>query len=185
MPFEFIPTNLEGLVKIHPTRFDDERGWFQESYQYSQFSDAGISVSFVQDNHSCSQAGTLRGLHYQLDPCAQGKLIRVVSGRVYDVAVDIRRSSPTFGRWYGMIISAENAEMLWVPRGFAHGFLALENNTQLLYKCTVEYNQNYERAVRWDDPDIGIEWPVVNNKKFLLSPKDAASPLLQDVEVFA
>lgn len=185
MPFEFISTGFDGLVQIKPRRFADDRGWFLESYRHSEFVEAGIDVHFVQDNHSCSQAGTLRGLHYQLDPHVQGKLVRVVSGSVFDVAVDIRRSSSAFGRWFGMTISAAGGEMLWIEPGYAHGFLALENNTQLVYKCTAEYDKGSERSIRWDDPAIGIAWPVVKDSVYLLSPKDTAAPLLQDAEVFA
>ena len=185
MPFTFDATGLDGVVKITPRRFDDDRGWFYESYRHSEFADAGIDVAFVQDNHSCSAAGTLRGLHYQVDPYAQGKLVRVVSGRVYDVVVDISPNSPTFGRWFGMDISAQGGEMLWIASGFAHGFLALEDNTQLVYKCTAEYHKNSERSIRWNDPVIGIDWPVLPDAPYLLSPKDADAPFLQDAEVFA
>lgn len=185
MPFEFISTGFEGLIQIKPLCYDDHRGWFLETYKHSEFAAAGIDVSFVQDNHSCSKAGTLRGLHYQIGPCAQGKLVRVVSGSVFDVAVDVRHSSPTFGRWIGMNISAENGEMLWIAPGFAHGFLALENNTQLIYKCTAEYNKDIERSIRWNDPKLGIVWPSLDGDDYLLSPKDAAAPLLDDAEVFA
>ena len=185
MPFECVSTEFNGVVQIVPRCFDDDRGWFLESYRHSEFVAAGIDVQFVQDNHSCSKAGTLRGLHYQLDPHAQGKLVRVVSGRVFDVAVDIRRSSSTFGRWFGMTISAEGRKMLWIAPGFAHGFLALEDDTQLLYKCTTEYDKASERSIKWDDPAIGITWPAVNNSSYLLSPKDAAAPQLKDAEVFA
>ncbi len=185
MPFAFISTGLEGIVKIVPQRFTDDRGWFAESYRQSAFEVAGLDVHFVQDNQSCSKAGTLRGLHYQLDPHAQGKLVRVVAGSVFDVAVDIRQGSKTFGQWFGMTMTALDGGMLWIEPGFAHGFLALEDNTQLLYKCTAEYDKASERSVRWDDPSIGIQWPAVKDSAYLLSPKDAAAPLLQDAEVFA
>ncbi len=171
-------------MKVLPRRFDDDRGWFLESYRHSEFLASGIDVHFVQDNHSCSQVGTLRGLHYQLDPHAQGKLVRVISGCVFDVAVDIRRRSDTFGHWFGMNISAAGGEMLWIAPGFAHGFLALEENTQLVYKCTAEYNKAAERAIKWNDPALGIEWPAINGAGYLLSAKDETAPLLRDAEVF-
>jgi dTDP-4-dehydrorhamnose 3,5-epimerase len=185
MPFSFEATGFEGLVKIQPRRFDDDRGWFLESYKHSEFAAAGIDVQFVQDNHSCSKAGTLRGLHYQLGPRAQGKLVRVMSGAIFDVAVDVRRASPTFGRWFGMHISAKGGEMLWIAPGFAHGFLALEDNTQLVYKCTAEYDKTIERSILWDDPAIGIAWPELPGLPYLLSPKDAQAPVLQAAEVLA
>ncbi len=185
MPFTFSTASLEGLVRIEPRRLGDDRGWFLESYKHSEFAAAGLDVPFVQDNHSCSKAGTLRGLHYQISPFAQGKLVRVVSGCVFDVAVDIRRSSPTFGRWFGMEISAAGGEMLWIAPGFAHGFLALADDTQLVYKCTAEYDKSSERTIRWDDSAIGIAWPAMKGMDYLLSSKDRDAPLLQDAEVFA
>ncbi len=185
MPFTFAATGIKGVVTIRPRRFEDDRGWFAESYRQSEFAAAGIDAGFVQDNHSCSRGGTLRGLHYQLPPHAQGKLVRVVAGSVFDVAVDIRANSDTFGQWFGMYITAEGGEMLWMEAGFAHGFLALEDNTQLVYKCTAEYHQASERSIKWDDPAIGIQWPVAKVRDLVLSAKDASSPYLDDAEVFA
>lgn len=182
MPFSFFRVpELPDLVVIRPDAFSDERGIFLESYQESAFRAAGIEWRFVQDNHSVSGAGVLRGLHYQLPPHAQGKLVRVVRGRVWDVAVDIRRSSPSFGRWYGMELSAENRTMLFVPPGFAHGFLALEDGTEFLYKCTAEYRKESDRGIRWNDPELQVMWPVPSP---MVSEKDAALPLFGEAELF-
>lgn len=169
-----------------PRRFPDDRGWFAEVYKESEFATAEIAGPFLQDNHSVSARGTLRGLHYQLPPHAQGKLVRVVRGRVWDVVVDIRRGSVTWGKWVGVELSAENGEMLWVPPGFAHGFVALEDDTHLTYKCTAEYHRDSERAIRWDDPDLAIAWPTLSGgAEYRLSEKDAAAPPLADAEVFS
>lgn len=185
MPFSFESTRLPEIVLVVPRRFADERGWFAETYKASEFSATGVSTTFVQDNESVSMAGTIRGLHYQLPPHAQGKLVRVVAGRVWDVAVDVRRVSPTFGRWVGFELSASNGNMLWIPPGFAHGFLAMEDNTHLVYKCTAEYHQASERAIRWDDPTLAIEWRRVPDLDgYRVSSKDGAAPLFVDAEVF-
>ena len=182
MPFAFTATELEGVMLVEPRVFPDTRGYFLESYKHSDFSAAGIDRPFVQDNHSFSSNGVLRGVHYQLEPSAQGKLVRVVAGKVLDVAIDLRKSSATFGRWVGYELSGENRRMLYIPEGFGHAFLALEDDTHLLYKCTAEYDKAAERGVRWDDPEIGITWPW---KDPLVSEKDAILPRLDEAEVFA
>lgn len=155
----FLECSIPGPLIIEPKVFGDDRGFFLESWNQAVFADAGLDVTFVQDNHSRSSRGVLRGLHYQ-DPNPQGKLVRVANGRVFDVAVDIRRSSKNFGRWIGVELSAANQRMLWVPPGFAHGFLTLEDQTDFLYKCTDFYQPAAEHCVRWDDPDVGIDWPL-------------------------
>lgn len=185
MPFTFLSTDLPGVVLVESRRFDDDRGWFAETYKHSAFAEAGIELPFVQDNHSCSVAGTVRGLHYQLDPHAQGKLVRVVRGKAWDVAVDIRRSSPTYGQWLGYELDEESGRMLYVPPGFAHGFVALLDETHLVYKCTAEYHGASERSIRYDDPDIDIDWPRVAGREYSLSGKDADAPRLADAEVFS
>lgn len=189
---QFTPTAIPDVVVVEPDVFADDRGWFMESYSQPRFEAAlralGLPVPppFVQDNHSCSKAGVLRGLHYQLPPHAQGKLVRVVRGRAFDVAVDIRRGSPTFGRWVGIELSAENRRQVWIPAGFAHGLLALADDTHSLYKTTSVYAKDCERAIRWDDPAIGIAWPLPPGLRApLLAPKDAAAVGLADAEVFA
>ena len=183
MPFECVSTEFNGVVQIVPRCFDDDRGWFLESYRHSEFVAAGIDVQFVQDNHSCSKAGTLRGLHYQVQK-PQGKLVRVVSGEVFDVAVDLRRSSPGFGRWVGEILSAENRHQLWVPGGFAHGFLVLSDVAEVVYKCSDFYSPEFERTVRWDDAEIGIEWPLSLGGQPVLSTKDATAHTLEAAETY-
>ncbi|QZH76398.1 MAG: dTDP-4-dehydrorhamnose 3,5-epimerase [Erythrobacter sp.] len=179
----FVPTALEGLLLIEPQVYGDDRGFFLESWSAEKFAAAGLDVSFVQDNHSRSQKGVLRGMHFQ-NPGAQGKLVRVVSGAVYDVAVDLRRSSPTFGQWSGFELSAENRRMLWVPRGFAHGFLTLEDDTDFLYKCDAPYAPGSEHTLAWDDPDVGIDWPL-DGLDVQLAAKDRVGKCLADVETFA
>ena len=186
---KFTPTTIRDVVVIEPAVFGDDRGWFMESFNEAKFhkglSDLGLPTprAFVQDNHSCSKAGVLRGLHYQLPPHPQGKLVRVVKGAAFDVAVDIRRGSPTFGKWVGVELSAANNRQLWIPEGFAHGFVALEDDTHFLYKTTDVYAKDCERSIRWDDAGIGIVWPGAVSQS-LLEPKDAAAPLLKDAEVF-
>lgn len=185
MPFEFTATALEGVVKVTPRRFSDDRGWFAESYKQSEFAAAGISASFVQDNHSFSYTGVVRGLHYQLPPHGQGKLVGVIAGCIWDVAVDIRRSSSNFCRWVGVELSASSGEMLWIPEGFAHGFVSLEEGTHVAYKCTAEYNPDSERSLLWNDPDIAIEWPELSlDQEYRLSPKDAAAPSRAAAELY-
>lgn len=152
---------IPDVILLEPTVFNDERGFFFESFNKTRFSElTGIDIDFVQDNHSYSTQGVLRGLHYQVEPKAQGKLVRIVSGEVFDVAVDIRKDSPTFGKWVGEILSAENKKQLWIPAGFAHGFLTLSNSAEMLYKTTDYYATECERSIIWNDPDIGIEWPL-------------------------
>ncbi|RTL01190.1 MAG: dTDP-4-dehydrorhamnose 3,5-epimerase [Proteobacteria bacterium] len=178
---EFISTAIPEVILIKPKVFGDERGFFLESYKKSLFHANGITEEFIQDNHSKSSKGVLRGLHYQLDPKAQGKLVRCVAGAVFDVAVDIRRGSPTFGKWVGFELSAENKHMLWIPAGFAHGFVTLEDNTEFLYKTTGEYAPECDRGIRYDDPEIGIIWPIIDG--LLLSDKDLKQPLLQNTDI--
>lgn len=180
---EFVPTRLPEVVLIKPRVFGDPRGFFFESWQQEKFTAAGISAHFVQDNHSHSVRHTLRGLHYQIEQ-TQGKLVRVSKGEVYDVAVDIRRSSPRFGQWVGVHLSDENHHMLWVPPGFAHGYLALSEEIDFLYKCTDLYAPVHERAIRWDDPELGIQWPLAADAQAILSGKDAVAPLFRDAEHF-
>lgn len=160
--FTFRPRDvLPEVVLVEPAQHGDARGWFAEVYKRSEFAANGIVAEFRQDNHSRSaETGTLRGLHYQVAPFAQGKLIRVVAGEIYDVAVDVRRASPTFGRWASTTLSTGQLAMLWIPEGFAHGFQTLSPNTEVLYKTTAEYSRPHERGLRWDDPDLNIPWPV-------------------------
>ena len=179
----FIPTELPEVVRIVPTVHEDARGYFMETWQARRFHDAGIDLDFVQDNFSESSKGTLRGLHFQIEQ-AQGKLVRVVSGEVFDVAVDMRRSSPNFGKWVGEILSADNKHQLWVPPGFAHGFLVLSDTAMFEYKCTDYYAPEFERSVRWDDPEIGINWPLEKGEQPVLSPKDREAPFLRDADTY-
>ncbi len=177
------PTALADVWLIEPKVFGDARGFFFESYNRQTFNAAtGLDVDFVQDNHSKSTRGVLRGLHYQLPPRAQGKLVRVVQGEVFDVAVDIRKSSPTFGRWVGDILSAENKRQLWIPPGFAHGFVTLSDTAEFLYKTTDTYAPACERCIRWDDPALGIDWRL--DAAPLISAKDAVGSAFADAEVF-
>ena len=177
------PLALTEVLLLEPRVFTDDRGWFYESFNARSFAQAtGLDVEFVQDNHSRSLRGVLRGLHYQLPPAAQGKLVRAVAGSILDVAVDIRRSSPTFGRWVAQMLSAENKRQLWVPAGFAHGFVALEDGTEVLYKTTDFYHKASERSIRWDDPALAIGWP--KELTTLRADKDEAAPLLGDADIF-
>lgn len=180
---KFIEAGLPGLIIIEPRLFEDERGFFMETYQESRFQEAGIAASFVQDNHSRSKQGTLRGLHYQIRQ-PQGKLVRVVSGEVFDVVVDLRRGSSGFGRWEGVFLSAENKRQLWIPPGFAHGFFVVSEWAEVLYKATDFYAPQWERTLLWNDPQIGIEWPLIEGLTPLLSPKDLQGKCLKDAEVF-
>lgn len=172
-----IDTDLPGVQIIEPRVFRDARGFFMESWNARDFERAGLPVTFVQDNHSSSARGVLRGLHYQLRQ-PQGKLVRCVRGAIFDVAVDLRRDSASFGQWFGTELSEENCRMLWIPPGFAHGFLALGNRNDVLYKTTTLYDTTSDRAIRWNDPDIAIAWPGAEAP--LLSDKDRAAPLLRD-----
>ena len=181
---EATPLNLPEVLLITPKIFGDDRGWFTESYNKPRFDAAvGTAVDFVQDNHSRSGSGVLRGLHYQLPPHAQAKLVRVVAGEVWDVAVDIRRASPTFGRWAAAHLSAENKRQLWIPEGFAHGFLVLGEGAEVLYKTNAPYAPASDRALAWDDPELAIEWPLAGPP--VLSAKDAAAPALDAADLFA
>jgi dTDP-4-dehydrorhamnose 3,5-epimerase len=171
------------VLLITPRVFGDARGFFMESWNQRAFAEAGLDLDFVQDNHSRSQQGVLRGLHYQIRQ-PQGKLVRVVAGAVFDVAVDLRRSSPYFGQWAGVTLSAENQQMLWVPPGFAHGFYVLSESADFLYKTTEFYAPEAERCVIWNDPDIAIDWPLLDNKPPLLASKDAAGLSLLKSETF-
>ncbi|WP_342243397.1 dTDP-4-dehydrorhamnose 3,5-epimerase [Pseudomonas sp. OTU5201] len=177
-----IPTAIPEVLILEPKVFGDERGFFYESFNARTFAEAtGVERDFVQDNHSRSQRGVLRGLHYQLQQ-AQGKLVRVVDGEVFDVTVDIRRSSPTFGRWVGVHLSAENKRQLWVPEGFAHGFVVLSEYAEFLYKTTDYYAPEHERCIRWDDPDLAIDWPLAEAPQ--LSAKDKAGVNFKDADLF-
>ncbi|RCX08998.1 dTDP-4-dehydrorhamnose 3,5-epimerase [Extensimonas vulgaris] len=183
MPFHVTPSALPEVLILEPKVFGDERGFFFESYNRRDFAQAtGVQVEFVQDNHSRSAKNVLRGLHYQVQQ-PQGKLVRVVQGEVYDVAVDVRKSSAHFGRWVGVHLSAENKRQLWIPAGFAHGFVVLSDAAEFLYKTTDYYAPAHERCIRWDDPAIGIRWPIAAPP--ILAAKDAAGMLLAEAEVFA
>ena len=179
MAFRFQRLQIPGVVLIEAQGVRDNRGFFRETYKFSEFSANGISSVFVQDNHSHSTRGVLRGLHYQKQPKAQGKLVVVAHGEVFDVAVDIRKGSPTYGKWVGQVLSAENGCILYVPPGFAHGFCVLSAEADVVYKVTVEYAPELDRGILWNDPEIGIRWPVAEP---LLSPKDAQLPLLRGAD---
>ncbi len=176
------PTELPEVLLIEPDVFGDDRGFFMESYNARRFREAtGLDVEFVQDNHSRSVQGVLRGIHYQVVK-PQGKLVRVVAGRVFDVVVDLRRSSPCFGRWFGIELSDHNRRQLWVPPGFGHAFLVLSNSADFIYKTTEYWHKDYDRSLRWNDPAIGIQWPLQGDP--ILAAKDAAAPLLAQAEVY-
>jgi len=175
--FSFERLRIDGLILVKPRVFPDERGFFLETYKKSEFSANGIEAAFVQDNHSLSAKGILRGLHYQMPPYTQGKLVSVIGGRIWDVAVDMRRGSPTFGQWEGVELSDENKCLFWIPPGFAHGFVTLSETVHLLYKCTAEYDKTSERGMRWDDPDIAVAWPL---RDVSVSARDAALPAFRD-----
>jgi dTDP-4-dehydrorhamnose 3,5-epimerase len=176
------PLGLDGVVEIKPRKFGDERGFFSEVWSEGAMADAGIEIGFVQDNHSFSAAkGVLRGLHFQKPPAAQDKLIRVTRGAIFDVAVDIRVGSPTFGRWVGIELSAALWNQILVPKGYAHGFVTLEENTEVQYKVSAPYSPDFDRAIRFDDPQIGIEWPLPG-AELQLSAKDRQAPLLAETE---
>ncbi len=180
---QFEPTRLPEVILIKPQVFGDARGYFFETWQQRKFAAAGLDAAFVQDNHSHSTRHTLRGLHYQIRQ-AQGKLVRVTHGEVFDVAVDIRRSSPRFGQWVGVTLTASDHQMLWVPAGFAHGYLALSDEVDFLYKCTDYYAPEHERAIRWNDAALKIQWPLPAGVMPIVSGKDAIAPLLKDAELF-
>jgi dTDP-4-dehydrorhamnose 3,5-epimerase len=181
--FKFSRTNIDGVLVIEPRAFHDDRGFFMECYNLKSFEDSGFTRKFVQDNHSQSKKGVLRGLHYQLHPSPMGKLVRCLKGRIFDVGVDIRKGSPTFGKWFGDVLSGENFKMIYFPPGIAHGFLSLEDDTHVYYKCTGLYSKENERAVIWNDPEIGIKWPVDEvGGKVILSDRDKVHPRLKDAE---
>ncbi len=178
------PLDISDVVLVEPQVYQDERGFFLEAWNRQRLAEAlGEDVEFVQDNHSRSTRKVLRGLHYQVPPHTQGKLVRVTSGAVWDVAVDIRATSPTFGKWVGVELTADNHLQLWIPSGFAHGFIALSGVADVLYKASGYYSADHDRSIRWDDPDIGIAWPLDGEP--ILSDKDAGAPYLRDAEVFA
>lgn len=179
MPFTFTPLNIPDVIRIEPRVFADPRGYFLETYKYSDFAAHGIGEAFVQDNHSRSTRGVLRGLHFQHPPKAQGKLVRAVRGVIFDVAADIRSGSPTFGRWVGEILSDENQRMLYIPPGFAHGFVVLSDIADVTYKVTAEYAPDYDSGIIWHDPTLAIQWPVAAP---LISAKDAALPPLIEAD---
>ncbi|OGT43032.1 MAG: dTDP-4-dehydrorhamnose 3,5-epimerase [Gammaproteobacteria bacterium RIFCSPHIGHO2_12_FULL_40_19] len=180
MPFQFTRLAIPDVILIEPKVFKDDRGFFAETYKTSEFKANGIDVNFVQDNYSISNTGVIRGLHFQCNPNAQGKLVRVVSGKVFDVAVDIRKGSPTYGKWVSTILSTENNAMIWIPSGFAHGVCILEDNTKLLYKVSgAEYTPQDERSIIWDDAKIGIDWPIKNPE---VSVKDRVGKSLAEID---
>lgn len=180
---KFTRLDVPDVILIEPKVFGDSRGFFMETWRADMFAAEGLPTTFVQDNHSRSTRGVLRGLHYQIQQ-PQGKLVRVTQGEVYDVAVDLRRSSPCFGRAAGTVLSADNKLQLWVPPGFAHGFYVLSEIAEFSYKCTRYYAPQHERSLRWDDPDIGISWPLIEGQPPQLSQKDAQGALLHDAEVY-
>jgi dTDP-4-dehydrorhamnose 3,5-epimerase len=180
---KLVDTRLPEVKIVEPSVFGDERGYFFESWNARDFAKAGLDIEFVQDNHSRSAKAVLRGLHYQLSN-PQGKLVRVVAGRAFDVAVDIRRSSPRFGRWVGVELSAENKRLLWIPPGFAHGFLSLEDDTDFVYKCTDHYAPGDERTILWSDPEIAVEWPLEGLGDVVVSAKDLSGVRLSEADVY-
>lgn len=179
--FKFMETSIEGVYIIEPTVFGDERGYFMETYHKEEFKKAGLDFSFVQDNQSKSKKGVLRGLHFQYTK-PQGKLVRVIKGEVFDVAVDLRKDSPTYGKWEGVILSDENKKQFYVPEGFAHGFLVLSDEAEFIYKCTDFYDSEDEGGILWNDPDIGIKWPVDDIDEVILSEKDRKWKTLKETE---
>ncbi len=181
---EYVPQSVPDVVLLKPKVFGDERGFFLETFRQNEFAEHCSPLAFVQDNHSKSRQGILRGMHYQLDQ-PQGKLVRVVEGEVFDVAVDLRKSSPTFGQWVGVTLSAENKHMLWVPPGFGHGFYVTSETAEFVYKCTDYYMPDSERSLLWNCGEVGIDWPLVNGEAPSLSEKDAAGQPLSEVDTFA
>ncbi|MFC1844492.1 dTDP-4-dehydrorhamnose 3,5-epimerase [Thermodesulfobacteriota bacterium] len=180
---KFIKTEIPDVIIVEPDVFGDHRGFFMETWHAEKFANGGIDAQFVQDNHSRSGKGILRGLHYQIKQ-PQGKLVRVLSGEVFDVAVDLRRNSPTFGKWFGMYLNDISNQMLWVPPGFAHGFYVVSEQADFFYKCTDFYAQEHERAIRWDDPDLAIDWPLKGEQEPVLAPKDAEAESFKNAEIF-
>ena len=180
---KFIPTSIPEVILIEPQVFGDERGFFFESYQAERFAAAGIPTNFVQDNHSGSRQGTLRGIHYQIKQ-AQGKLVRVIAGEVYDVAVDLRRSSPTFGKWVSARLSAQNKLQLWIPPGFGHGFYVLSEWAELVYKASDFYAPQWDRTIIWNDPQLCIDWPIPGGSQPILSAKDLRGVKLSEADLY-
>ncbi len=180
--FKFTETKIKGVYIIEPKVFGDNRGYFMETYNKEHFAEAGLTMNFVQDNESSSSKGVLRGLHFQTKH-TQGKLVRVTKGEVFDVAVDLRKGSPTYGQWEGVVLSAENKKQFYIPEGFAHGFLVLSDHAIFNYKCTDFYCPEGEGGVLWNDPDIGIEWPLEGIDNIILSEKDKVHPTLKDLNV--
>ncbi len=180
----FSATRIPGVIVIDPVVHEDRRGFFMETWRESTYKEAGINATFVQDSHSRSSYGGLRGLHYQVNK-PQGKLVRVIQGEVFDVAVDLRKSSPTFGQWTGEVLSAGNRKLMWIPPGFAHGFLVLSDFAEFTYRCTDYYAPEHERTLRWDDSDIAIDWPLAEGQEPLLSDKDLRGVSLADAETYA
>ncbi len=175
--FNFIKTDIDGVIIVEPTVYGDDRGYFMETYNYNEFCEGGIDVAFVQDNQSKSRKGVLRGMHFQ-KTYSQSKLVRVISGAVYDVAVDMRKDSPTYGKWVGVELSAENRRQFFIPKNFAHGFLVLSDEAEFVYKCDDFYHPEDEGGLAWDDPDVGIKWPITDDMTVLLSEKDKKNPRL-------
>lgn len=180
--FTFTRLDIPDVILVEPKVFTDERGFFMEDYKYSEFCAFGINDRFVQDNHSKSKKGTLRGLHYQKQPKAQAKIVRCIRGKIFDVAVDIRPSSSTFSHWVAEVLSAENKRQLYVPVGFAHGFCALDDDTEIVYKCSEEYSPKDERGIIWNDETIGVRWPLLRGE-CIVSEKDARNPILADADI--
>ena len=180
VPFTFTRMDIPDVILVEPRAFGDDRGFFMETYRGSEFENGGITAKFVQDNYSHSSKGVLRGLHYQMDPNAQGKLVFVVRGEIFDVAVDIRQKSPTFGKWVAAVLSEENHRLLFVPEGFAHGFLVTSAEADVVYKVTSEYAPDKDRGIMWDDPVLGVDWP---SRSPSLSAKDKQHPYLQDADI--
>lgn len=181
---EFTATQIPDVIVIDPIVFEDDRGFLMETWQAHKFGEAGIDVTFVQDVHSRSSKDAIRGLHYQVEQ-PQGKLIRVIRGELFDVAVDLRKSSPTFGQWVSEILSAGNRKLIWIPPGFAHGFLVLSEYADIEYRMTDYYAADHERTIRWDDPDIAVDWPLAEGREPLLSEKDLAGASLKDADTYA
>jgi dTDP-4-dehydrorhamnose 3,5-epimerase len=180
---QILRTTIPEVIILEPKIFGDERGFFMETYQARQFAELGIPTQFVQDNHSGSRQGILRGLHYQLRQ-AQGKLVRVITGKIFDVAVDLRKTSPTFGQWVGATLSAQNKHLIWIPSGFAHGFYVLSDWAEIVYKATDYYAPEWERSILWSDPELGIEWPLIDQQPPVLSAKDANGFSFKDAETY-
>lgn len=178
--FNFIKTDIDGVMIIEPTVFGDDRGYFMETYQYEDFAAAGIDVKFVQDNQSMSKRGVLRGLHFQKQ-FSQSKLVRVIRGEVYDVAVDLRKGSPTYGKYVGILLSAENKRQFFIPKNFAHGFLVISDEAEFVYKVDDFYHPNDEGGLMWNDPAIGIQWPIDDDMEIILSEKDKVNPTLENI----